>query len=133
MRDVKDDQKKLMDICKNRIKTMEQEKEVWKVDTAASLAVKQLHAKELFELEKPKVKEKNIDLNRLCNEKALIEKTLGTKCTSKDGLPKQLRSLKERSAKRKTGKTDPMENNTVRSDAVEYSTAGAPIAIGYER
>ena len=49
----------------SRMKTQEQKNEVWKVDTTALLAVKQLHAEELLELEKSKVKEKNIDLDRL--------------------------------------------------------------------
>ena len=109
MRDVKDKKKKLMDICNNRMKTLEQEKEVWKADTAASLAVKQLHSEELLELEKSKMKDKNLDLDRLRNEKALVEKTLGTERTAKDRLLKQVHSLKERATKRKAGETDPME------------------------
>ena len=106
---VKEEKKKLMELCKNRMKGLEQEKEVWKADTAASLAVKQLHSEELLELEKSKMKDKNLDLNRLRNEKALVEKTLGAERTAKDRLLKQVHSLKERATKRKAGETDPME------------------------
>ena len=106
---VKEEKKKLMELCKNRMKGLEQEKEVWKADTAASLAVKQLHSEELLELEKSKMKDKNLDLDRLRNEKALVEKTLGAERMAKDKLVKQVYSLKERATKRKAGETDPME------------------------
>ena len=86
MKDVKEEKKKLVEICKNMMKTQEQENEVWKVDIVASLAVKELHAKELLELEKLKVKDKGIDLEILCKDKALVEKTLCIKCTAKDRL-----------------------------------------------
>ena len=55
------------------------------------------------------MKEKNIDLDRLRNEKALVEKTLGTERTTKDRLLKQVYTLKERATKRKATETDPME------------------------
>ena len=119
VRGVQDEEKKLMEICKNRMKMLEQEKEVWKVDTMASLAVKQLHAEELLEWERLKVKDRNIDLDRLCNEKSLVEKTLGTERTGKDRLLKQVHSLKERAVKQKTSETDPMEKiryNQMRSN-----------------
>ena len=91
------------------MKTQEQEKEVRKVDTVALLAVKQLHSEELLELEKSKMKDKNLDLNRLRNEKALVEKTLGAERTAKDRLLKQVHSLKERATHGKAIEIDPLE------------------------
>ena len=97
------------------------------MDIAASLAVKQLHAEELLELEKSKVKDKNIDLDRLRNEKALVEKTLRTKRTAKDRLFKQVRSLKERATKQKVSETDPMEKyGTIRYGQIFNSRSTNP-------
>ena len=96
---------------------LEQEKEVWKADTAASLAVKQLHTKEWLKLEKSKAKDKDIDLDRLRKDKAAAEKILDTKPTAKERLLRQVHSLKERAAKRKMSNIDPMEKyGTVRCD-----------------
>ena len=75
----------------------------------ASLAVKQLHAEELLELEKLEVEDKDINLNILRKEKLAVEKTLGTKCMAKEGLLRQVHSLKERAAKQKSSDIDPMQ------------------------
>ena len=45
VKDVKEEKKKLVKICKNRNKTQAHENKKWKADTTALLSVKQLHAK----------------------------------------------------------------------------------------
>ena len=45
VKDVKEEKKTLINMCKNRTKKQEQENEVWKVDTSEFLATKQLHTK----------------------------------------------------------------------------------------
>ena len=65
------------------------------------------------------MKKKDIDLDRLRNKKIVVEKTLGTERTAKDRLLKQVHSLKERAAKRKTSKIDLMEKyDTIRCDLI---------------
>ena len=56
------------------------------MDIATSLAVNQLHTKELLELEKSKVKVKDINLDRFRKEKAEVEKTLDTKRMARERL-----------------------------------------------
>ena len=85
-KDTKEEKKNLLKICRNRIKMQEQENKKWKVDTAASLSVKQLHAKELLELEKSHVKKTDVDIDRLRKEKAAVEKSLGAKRMTKEKL-----------------------------------------------
>jgi hypothetical protein len=65
------------------------------------LQLQLLHVKELLELEKSKVKEKDVDMDRLCKETTATKKNLGAKRTTKEKLVQELHKLKERASKQK--------------------------------
>jgi hypothetical protein len=109
VKDVKEEKKKMLKMCRQRIKMQEQENKKWKAETAASLSVKQQHAEKWLELEKSHVKERDADIDRFCKEKAAVEKSLGAERTAKEKLVRQVHSLKERASKRKSSDIDPME------------------------
>ena len=77
VKDVKEKKNTLVDMCKNRMKMLEHENEVWKMDAVTLLSMKQLHAKGLLELEKSKVEGEGHRSRQFAQEKAVVEKPLG--------------------------------------------------------
>ena len=93
--------------------------------------MKQLHANELLELEKLKVRGEDID--RLRKEKAAVERTLYAKRTAKKRLVWQVHTLKQWIAKQKSSGIDPMEKyGTIRCGQI-YASRNINCDWIYER